>query len=196
MNIKVVSYNIDGLPEKVDLRELPLLLRPLSWVYRLFKGTTLVTINDDKGKAEKIAKIGHRLSESGADIICLQEDFNYHTVLESALAEYRSGTYTGGFDIKWLFKSVKWLPIPRFKADGLNIFVKNMQIVSEEIVPWEKSHGYLSHANDKLTMKGFRHYTLRKEEIFIEMYIVHMDADFYHPENCPDVSKDINARKT
>lgn len=65
MNIKVVSYNIDGLPEKLDLRQLPLVLRPIAWVYKLFKGTTLVTVNNDSCKAGKIAEIGRRLSEAG-----------------------------------------------------------------------------------------------------------------------------------
>jgi predicted glycosyltransferase involved in capsule biosynthesis len=70
-----------------------------------------------------------------------------------------------------------------------------MEIILEEIIPWEKSHGYFSHANDKLTMKGFRHYILKKNVSFLDVYIVHLDADFYHPENCSDVSKDIATRK-
>lgn len=195
MDIKVVSYNIDGLPEKIDLRKLPLVLRPIACVYKLFKGTTLVTVNNDSGKAAKIAEIGRRISEAGADILCVQEDFNYHDELVKALPGYRCGTYQGGFDLSKLFSHVKWFPFPRFKADGLNIFVKGMDIISEEIIPWEKSYGYLTHASDKLAMKGFRHYKLCKDTLFLEVYIVHMDADFYDPEKCPDVSKDIAARK-
>ena len=65
MDMKIVSYNIDGLPEQLDLRQLPLVLRPIAWVYKLFKGTTLATVNNDSGKAAKIAEIGRRLSEAG-----------------------------------------------------------------------------------------------------------------------------------
>lgn len=192
---KIITYNIDGLPETLDLNTLPWILRPIAWIYKLFKGTTIVTVNDGTGKAEKIKEISKDLSH--ADIVCVQEDFNYHEELTESLKDFESGTYMGGFDLSKVFSMVKWLPIPRFKADGLGIFVKKpFEIASEEIIPWDKSYGYFTHANDKLTMKGFRHYVLKRNgKEFVEVYIVHMDADFYDPEKCPDVSKDIEARK-
>ena len=42
MKIKVATYNIDGLPDKIDLKELPWTLKPVCWVYKLIKGTTEV----------------------------------------------------------------------------------------------------------------------------------------------------------
>ena len=39
-------------------------------------------------------------------------------------------------------------------------------------------------------------YYYSNDNINIDIYIVHMDANFYHPINRPDVSKDIAARKS
>ena len=198
--IKVITYNIDGLPEKLDLNDLPLILRPIAWVYKLFKKTTVITINDGDSKAENIAKIGSYLLNENPDIIAVQEDFNYHNELTKNLNDsYCSGTYSGGFDLKHIFKSMTWLPKPRFKADGLNLFIKNnkVKIRTEDIVHWNKSYGYIDHANDLLTHKGFRYYDLQINGKYrIDVYAVHMDADFYHPENCPDISGDLEARKS
>ena len=40
MEIKLATYNIDGLPEQLDLNDLPWLFKPIAWVYKMFKGTT------------------------------------------------------------------------------------------------------------------------------------------------------------
>ena len=121
--LKLITYNIDGLPEKLDLNDLPLILRPIAWVYKLIKKTTLITINDGNNKAENIKKIGTYLENENPDIIAVQEDFNYHNELTKNLNDsYCSGTYSGGFDLKHIFKSMTWFPKPRFKADGINLF--------------------------------------------------------------------------
>ena len=194
MRIKVITYNIDGLPETLDLNDLPIVLRPIAWLYRLFKGTTLITINDDKEKADKTLEISKRLSYSDADVIVVQEDFNYHNELTWYIG-YRSGTYSGGFDLKRIFSSVRWFPYPMFKADGLNIFVNSkIQVVSEKIVPWKKSYGYFGHANDKVTTKGYRQYVIMKDLLPIDIYVVHMDADFYRPG--VNVTNDVKARRS
>jgi exonuclease III len=66
----------------------------------------------------------------------------------------------------------------------------------ERIVTWEKSHGYFVHANDRLTQKGFRRYTVTVGDcVEVDVYVVHMDADYYHPVRCPDVNKDVAARR-
>lgn len=195
MELKIVTYNIDGLPSKLDLKDLPWFLRPVAWIYKLIKKTTEVAINDNGNKEECMAEIGKFLKASNADIIGVQEDFNYHKVYTRPyLEEYSQGTHQGGFDLK---KGIRWFPYPRFRADGLDLFVKNgkVKIKEEKIVKWDKSCGYISHANDRLTQKGFRCYTVTIEnKVDIDIYILHMDADFYHPENCPDVKKDIQAR--
>lgn len=195
MTLKIATYNIDGLPESLDLRQLPWVLRPLAWLYRLVKGTYIVRVNDNDGVAGKIAEMSRRLAELKPDIIAVQEDFNYHVELMSGLQGYGCGTHTGGIEPK----NVRWLPYPRCKADGLELLVrKDMAMIDDEtIIPWQKSHGYFSHASDKLTMKGFRHYTLTVGDcVEIDVYVVHMDADFYHPIKCPDVNKDVAARRS
>ena len=139
--------------------------------------------------------IAKYLASKNADIIALQEDFNYHDTICESLSGYTFGKYTGGFNLKKLFSSMTWFP-PRFKTDGLTLAVNDrIQILDEQIVKWKKSHGYFSNANDKLTSKGFRFYTLRIDnKVNIDLYILHMDADFYDLNNNPDVSKDIKAR--
>lgn len=198
MRIKIITYNIDGLPEKLDLNDLPWLFKPLVWAYKIWKKATIVSINDNSDKVKCMKKIGSWIYSTDADIVCLQEDFNYHEELVSSASDkYSPCTYTGGFNLSKIFSSIKWFPYPRFKADGLNLLTKDsrVDVLAENIVPWENSYGYFSHANDKLTMKGFRHYSLLIDRMVpLDVYVVHMDADFYHPEKCPDVSGDVKAR--
>lgn len=198
MDIKFVTYNIDGLPEQLDLNDLPWLLKPIAWIYKLLKGTTVITINDNHDTDKNILGISNYLSTISPDVIGVQEDFNYHETLMQCLEGYEDSTFTGKIDFSDVFHSIKWFPYPRFKADGLNLITKNskVEISSEEIIKWKKSYGYFTHANDKLTTKGFRAYTLSVDNVEIDVYILHMDADFYNPDTCPDVSGDIKARKS
>lgn len=190
--IKFVTYNIDGLPSGIDLKTLPWLLKPLSWVYRLVKGTTMIPVNDNGNRAHNIEVISSMLQKENADIICVQEDFNFHKELMTFLMDYKDSKHTSGIDLK----NIRWFPYPRFKADGLNMLTnKRVSIMHSEIVPWKKSYGYFKHANDKLTQKGFRYYVLLIDGIFeLDVYVVHMDADFYSETNKIDVRGDIKAR--
>jgi exonuclease III len=203
MKLRIVSYNIDGLPEKLDLADLPWYLTPIAWAYKAVKGTTEIRINDGSNRAEKMKEISEYLNTLNADIIAVQEDFNYHKELMSSLTSYADSTHTGDISLKNLVSKTEWKPLPRFKADGLNTLTTgDYELVEETIVPWKKSNGYVDHANDKLTKKGFRHcviqYSLFNNDLcrFLDLYVIHMDADFYNPEKCPDVSKDIEARKS
>lgn len=203
--LKVITYNIDGLPESIDLRNLPWILKPICWIYKLIKKTTVISINDDKNKAVNIKLISRFFKESNPDIIAVQEDFNYHSELLSSIYDkYSWGTFTGEFDISKIFSNTEWLsyfPLPRFKADGISIMTNNdtvkLNLETEDIVSWKKSNGYISHANDLITHKGFRLYTVKVNGKYdIDVYIIHMDADFYNSETCPDVVKDVKARKS
>lgn len=193
MELKVVTYNIDGLPGVIDLNGLPWHLKPFSWLYRALKGTTCVTVNDNGDRAESTLEISRRLAELNADIIAVQEDFNYHDELMESLPSYKADKHTGGIS----FDNLRWWPYPKFKADGLNLLrKKGIFILGCEPFPWKKSHGYFRHANDKLTSKGFRYVPIISSDTVIDVYIVHMDADFYDPAKCPDVSRDVAARRS
>lgn len=201
--IKLITYNIDCLPSELDLRELPWIFKPFVWIYKWIKGTTIVTINDNGDKNDSIGKICKYLNESNADIIAVQEDFNYHdSLLRELNYEYHFGKYTGGFFLHRIFRDTEWwsrFPFPRFKCDGLGLLTRRLSLLkdAEKIVRWNKSYGYFGHANDKLTHKGYRRYiiTERTSGHQIIVFVIHMDADFYDAEKCPDISKDINARK-
>ena len=201
--LKLITYNVDGLPEELDLSTLPWILRPIAWVYKLFKGTTIIKVNDNNGTSEKMKTISERLLAHNADIIGVQEDFNYHDELMSSLNDgYESYTHSGEILLDKLFSRTEWLscfPLPRFKCDGLNLIAskKRVNSIFERINWWKKSYGYFTHANDKLTHKGFRYYPITIDgESAIDVYIVHMDADFYNAESCLDVSKDVEARES
>ena len=198
MEIKVATYNIDGLPEQLDLNDLPLVFKPIAWIYNKVKGTTVITVNDNHDTDMNTLGISNYLSTADADVIGVQEDFNYHSTLMQCLDDYNDSTFTGRIDFSDVFHSIRWFPYPRFKADGLNLITRKsrVEVRSEEIVRWKKSCGYFTHANDKLTTKGFRVYTLSIDGVEVDVYILHMDADFYNPDTCPDVEGDIEARKS
>lgn len=190
--IKILTYNIDCLPETIDLNDLPWILRPIAWIYKLFKNTTLIKINDNNISYNKLNEIKEYLIKSNADIIGVQEDFNYHNNIYPKEL-YKDSIHTGKIEIK----NLKWFPYPRFKADGINLFT-NIRIIPlfERIIKWNKSCGYIGHANDKLTTKGFRFYTLLIDNLYyIDLYIVHMDADFYI-SNLSNVKNDLETRKS
>lgn len=193
--VRIVTYNIDGLPDTLDLNDLPWFLKPIAWVYKLFKKTTKIQINDGTNRAENICSISEYLNTLNADIIAVQEDFNYHNELMSSLKGYKDSTHTGNISLDNLFSKTEWRPLPRFKADGLNLITNNVTVNAEDIVRWDKSNGYISHANDELTHKGFRYYNITVNNTDIDLYILHMDADFYNPNSCTDITKDVEARK-
>lgn len=197
--IKVVTYNIDGLPDKLNLSDLPKILHFIPFIYKKIKGTTTIQINDNINKENNIEEIGKLFLKYNADLIGVQEDFNYHDVLMNELdGQYFCGKHLGGFDLSKIFSNTTLFP-PRFKCDGINLLMKSNRVSysDEQIVFWKQSYGYFTHANDKLTHKGFRLYKVNVGEnlVSVDVYILHMDADFYHPINCPDISKDLEARQ-
>ncbi len=193
----IITYNINGLPWRLDLRELPWYLKPIAWIVKLIRGTTELKIASEAPREDYTKDLGHKISEIFPDLVCFQEDFQYHKILQDACGlSYAWGTWTGGFDLGKLLSSMKLFPKPHFKADGLGLAVKDsrVRIVSEDIIPWETSYGYVSHASDELTAKGFRHYrllvSLREP---LDLYIVHLDAD-WGTSGETDIDGDIEAR--
>lgn len=185
------------MPEKVDLMDLPWPLKPIAWVYKAFKKTTIVSVNDNDNMADNMIVISRMLANRQPDVVAVQEDFNYHKFLFTLLPMASHG-FMGGIDIKKIFSSVSWLPYPRIKADGLCLLTsRRVKVNAMDIVRWKKSYGYFTHANDKLIKKGFRYYSVTIDrELELDIYVVHLDADFYNAESCPNVEKDVAARKS
>lgn len=199
-SIKLISYNIDGLPESLDLNDLPWILKPIAWIYKLIKKDTKIRINDNEDTEHRITDISQFIKTTNADIIAVQEDFNYHSELMQNLSQnYNDSEHRGGFDIHKLFSSIDWFsdfPLPRFKADGLNLITKKSRVVlqEEDCVKWNDCFGYIDHANDKLTHKGFCMYTILVDnEYEIDVYNIHMDADY---RSDLDGEKDLEVRKS
>lgn len=110
-------------------------------------------------KTQKI--LGQLLNKSGIDIICVQEDFQYHAILAAQMTNYPYTTYTSG-----------GVPV----GDGMNIYSK-YPIYNVERVAWEVFNGILDAANDGLTPKGFMKCTVDYNGILIDLYDVHSDAN-------------------
>ncbi len=104
--------------------------------------------------------LGKMLNESGYDIICVQEDFGYHSTLAAKMTNYPYTTYTSG-----------GVPI----GDGLNIFSK-FPIYNVERVTWKSYNGYFTDGLDALTPKGFIKCTVDVDGVLIDLYNVHNDA--------------------
>ena len=182
--IKFITYNVDGLPETLDLNDLPWIFKPIVWIYKLITKTTIIRLNDNDNRSESSQFIGERMKDDGIDIIGLQEDFNYHNDISNGLGgKYVSNNHGGGFNLSKLFSTTEWLtyfPLPRFKCDGIGLFINDkIKILNEQFIRWEKSCGYFKHANDALTHKGFRYFSLAiNNEIEMDVCVLHMDATF------------------
>ncbi|MBQ7595824.1 MAG: endonuclease/exonuclease/phosphatase family protein, partial [Clostridia bacterium] len=109
-------------------------------------------------RAQKI--FGKMLNESAADIVCVQEDFQYHGTLAKQMTNYPYQTFTSG-------------GIPA--GDGLNVFSK-YPIYNIERVAWNEYCGTLTNDNDGLTPKGFLKCTVDFDGVLIDVYNIHTDA--------------------
>ncbi len=105
-------------------------------------------------------EIGKILNATGADIICVQEDFQFHAKLAQQMTDYPYQTYTSG-------------GVPT--GDGLNIFSK-YPIYNVERVAWEEFYGILTDANDGLTPKGLLKCTVDADGVLADVYDIHLDA--------------------
>ena len=105
-------------------------------------------------------KLGKMLNQSGADVVCVQEDFQYHALLAKQMTDYPYQTFTSG-------------GIPA--GDGLNVFSK-YPIYNVDRVAWTEFYGILTCDNDGLTPKGFLKCTLDVDGILIDLYNIHTDA--------------------
>lgn len=200
--LKVSTYNIDGLPKSINLKELPV---PYIWLYNTIKFfwkkcPEEVFINPDSRHEEGAALIADKFNQNKYDLIGLNEDLNYHNIINSVCSNYyHFTTYKGGLFLPLLNKMIHWhwFKLPSLKTDGLCLMYNNrIKILYEEIVTWNKYSGYFDHDNDGLMDKGFRYYQLLLDNTYnIDVYILHMDssqgntADRYN-----HIKQDIKAR--
>ena len=105
-------------------------------------------------------QFGKILNASGAQIVCVQEDFQFHDLLAKQMTDYPYKTYTSG-----------GIPV----GDGLNVFSK-YPIYNVERVAWTEFYGILKHDNDALTPKGFLKCTIDADGVLIDLYDIHTDA--------------------
>ncbi len=135
-SLKIVNYNVDGLP-------IPKFLS---------------SVRRDPRASTKL--MPEKLNSVGADLIAVQEDFNYHSILKR------------GIDMP--YKTYHFGGIPF--GDGLNFFSK-YQLYNIKRVPWETSYGIFDNGSDELTPKGFICGSLEiAEGVYIDVYNIHADA--------------------
>lgn len=126
-------------------------------------GLPIPSMFDENGKKVPVTQkiMGQQLNSIGADVICVQEDFQFHSILAEQMTNYPYQTYTSG-----------GVPV----GDGLNIFSK-YPIYNIDRVAWEEFNGILDAANDGLTPKGFLKATVDFDGLLVDVYDIHADAN-------------------
>ncbi len=133
--LNVVCFNVDGLPIPSFLSSTK---RPAAKATRL---------------------IAEQVNNAGCDILCVQEDFNFHGILRKGL-DMPCATRTSG---------------PAVVGDGLNIFSK-YPVYNVERHPWEAAYGVFDCGSDELTPKGVLCCTVDLGGAFVDVYTLHADA--------------------
>lgn len=133
-SLSIISANVSGLPE------------------------FLSKYDRDVPAAQKT--LGGMLNAKGYDVVCVQEDFQYHDHLAAEMKDYPYQTHTSG-----------GVPV----GDGLNIFSK-YPLYNIDRVAWNESHGVFSDGSDSLTPKGFIKCTIDVNGVLIDIYNIHGDA--------------------
>ena len=134
--LTILNYNVDGLP-------LP---------------SFLSSTGRDPLACSK--QIPAKLNELGADIIAVQEDFNFHTILKSRIDARYTTYHSGGIPF----------------GDGLN-FYSNLPLYNVVRVPWESAYGIFDAGSDELTPKGFLCSSVQLGDgVYVDVYDLHADA--------------------
>ena len=172
----VATLNVDGLPQKI----------------------LVVNVNADGPGAVGTARIGKYLMKKGYDIVCMQEDFNYHDVLIPWMEDdYANDTWSGDIGVEGRDIDFLHLQNHRFECDGLCTFwKKDITLESTERTPWNASFGKFSHALDDIITKGFRRYNVTLANgLSLLVYNMHMDASDDKDELEGKDAKDKEARQ-
>lgn len=173
----LASLNIDGLPQKI----------------------LVFNINADGPGAEGSTRIGKYLSKKDYDIICMQEDFNYHDVIVPWLEDNYRVDSCGGridYDVKDANIDLRYPQNIKFPTDGLSIAKKNNIVMTDsKRVAWDKNFGKFGHSFDAMATKGFRRQELMLPSgTQIVVYNMHMDASENIDEQEGKDSLDRDAR--
>lgn len=162
--LRVGTYNVDGLPGSI----------------------LTISINPEGPGTAHTPAIADHLENSGWDIIGMNEDFNFHDLLTAGMPSYEFQTYQGRFEGDYSLIGPILAKTHRFAIDGLELAVRRGHTVTaEDIVPWRSDavYGYLTNAQDSLTMKGFRYYGITTAEgAEIDVIILHADAGYQLPD--------------
>jgi len=172
----VATLNVDGLPQKI----------------------LVINVNADGPGAVGTARIGKYLTKKGYDIVCMQEDFNYHDVLIPWMEDdYSNDTWSGDIGIEGRDIDFLHLQNHRFECDGLCTFwKKDITLESTERTAWKASFGKFSHALDDIITKGFRRYEVTLANgLSLLVYNMHMDASDDKDELEGKDAKDKEARQ-
>ena len=172
----VATLTVDGLPQKI----------------------LVLNVNADGPGASGTARIGKYLMKKGYDIVCMQEDFNYHDVLMPWMEDdYSNDTWSGDIGIEGRDIDFLHLQNHRFECDGLCTFwKKGITLESTERTAWNASFGKFSHALDEIITKGFRRYDVTLANgLSLLVYNMHMDASDDKDELEGKDTKDKEARQ-
>lgn len=137
--LSVISYNVAGLPD--------------------FSG--LLGTSESKSVPDNQTEIGKQLNISDFDIIALQEDFSYHSYLESEMTNYEYSTiHTGGIPV----------------GSGLSIF-SITTIYNEYHETWNDAYGIILNGADCMTPKGIVYCVVDLGDgVYVDVYNIHADA--------------------
>lgn len=131
--------------------------------------------------------IGKYINASDYDIVALQEDFTFHSMLADEVTSYPYQTIHSG--------SIPW-------GDGLNVFSKT-KIYNESRTKWDALSGVLDGGSDELTPKGFLYTVIELEGgVFLDFYVIHCDAygdagsREARKDNFRQLAEHINSRTT
>lgn len=175
--ISITTLNVDGLPQTI----------------------LVFNLNADGPGDAGTSRIGKYLKRKGTDIVCMQEDFNYHNVLVPWLEDdYHFDQWSGAVGIDLPDKKIDFLHAQneQFACDGLGACWRNSIVeTATERVAWKQSFGKFSHAADELVTKGFRRSELTLASgVRIIVYNMHMDAGDLADEKEGKDTKDREAR--
>lgn len=134
--MNVISFNVDGLPVPSFLSS--------------SKRNALTATN----------LIAKQINAADCDILCAQEDFDFHSTLEKNLDMGYATHTSGGAGI----------------GDGLNIFSK-YPIYNVGRVEWNSAYGVFDCGSDELTPKGILYCTVEiADGVYVDVYTIHADA--------------------